>query len=77
MDKKSSRVLIADDNDFRRERLGKDLRGVGLNPKMVGLGPGGQKAVGAVLMLNPAIAIFNLHFLPHYSFVHSHLNIQT
>jgi CheY-like chemotaxis protein len=63
MDSVSSRVLIVDENEFHRGRLSLQLQGLGLNTSSVSPGPGGRKAVGAALMLNPAVVLFELRKL--------------
>lgn len=56
----SSRVLIVDDNEFRRGRLGQQLRDAGVKASAVRLGQGGRRAVGAGVMLRPAVVVFNI-----------------
>lgn len=63
MAKFSSRVLVVDGNDFRGERLGLQLREIGLNVTSVGLGSRGRRAVGAMVMLDPAVVVVSLSAL--------------
>lgn len=59
-------ILIADDNEFRRELIRRRLREIGLSPRCASIGPLGRRVVDEIARTEPHVLFLNIN-LPDLS----------